>query len=100
VSDIFTDDPELDASEITIKVENGDVALMGSVTTRHQKRHAEDLAERVTGVRDVINQLRVSRGEATTGTATAAGREKTARSSGGATQPTVAADRSERDRSS
>ena len=63
------DDDALDASEVSVRVENGDVVLMGTVTTRDQKRHAEDIAERVSGVRDVINQLRVSRGETTGGAA-------------------------------
>lgn len=93
VCDLFTDDPGLDASEVSVKVEGGEITLMGSVTTREQKRRAEDIAERVSGVRDVINQLRVARGETTIGTTS--GKEKAAR--GGATsQPSVAADKGDR----
>jgi BON domain-containing protein len=85
ICDIFTDDPRLDPGDVTVKVENGDVTLMGTVSTRDQKRQAEELAERISGVRDVSNQLRVSRGETTSGTTAA---QNTGRSGRG-----VAADR-------
>jgi hypothetical protein len=65
VCDLFTEDVALDPSDVSVKVENGEVTLSGSVSSRDQKRHAEQLAERVSGVHDVINQLRVSRGETT-----------------------------------
>jgi hypothetical protein len=95
VCDLFTDDPVLDASEVSVKVDGGEITLMGTVTTRDQKRRAEEVAERVSGVRDVINQIRVNRGETTGGTTASQGREKTAR--GGATsQPSVAADKGDR----
>jgi hypothetical protein len=58
--DAMTDDPLLDASEITVTVAHGEVTLTGSVTTRDQKRRAEDVAERISGVKDVTNQLRVA----------------------------------------
>jgi len=57
----MTDDPALDASEIVVEVINGEVTLSGSVMSRDQKRRAEDVAERTSGVRDVTNQLRVTR---------------------------------------
>jgi hypothetical protein len=59
VCDRMTEDPILDASEIEIDVSQGEVRLSGSVTSREQKRRAEDIAERIGGVRDVTNQLRV-----------------------------------------
>jgi hypothetical protein len=68
VCDLFTDDWRLDASEVTVKVEGAEVVLTGTVTTRDQKRRAEEIAERVRGVGDVHNQIRVMRGESTTGT--------------------------------
>ena len=47
---------------------DGEVTLSGSVMSRDQKRRAEDVAERISGVRDVTNQLRVTRnGMVTTG---------------------------------
>ena len=61
ICDCMTDDPLLDASEITVAVNNGEVILSGTVTSRDQKRRAEDVAERISGVKDVANQLRVSR---------------------------------------
>lgn len=60
IADRFTDDPSLDPTDVAIRVESGDVTLTGSVATRWQKHHAEDLAERVSGVRDVMNEIRVA----------------------------------------
>ena len=61
ICDCMTDDPMLDASEIVVEVRQGEVMLSGSVTSREQKRRAEDVAEQISGVRDVTNQLRVTR---------------------------------------
>jgi hypothetical protein len=60
VSDRLTDDAMVDASEIAVEVKQGDVTLTGTVRDRDQKRRAEDLAERVSGVKDVINALRIA----------------------------------------
>jgi osmotically-inducible protein OsmY len=57
------DSAELDASGIDIVVVSGEVTLQGSVNDRYDKRLAEDLTERVSGVREVNNQLRVSSGQ-------------------------------------
>ncbi len=62
VSDRLTDDPMIDASDITIKVTSGEVILTGTVENREQKRRAEDVVERVSGVREVTNQLRANKG--------------------------------------
>lgn len=59
VSDRFTEHGDLDASGIEVDVRQGVVTLSGSVEGRWDKRLAEDIAERVPGVRDVMNQLRV-----------------------------------------
>ena len=59
--DRMTDDPVLDASEIEVEVTEGEVTLSGSVMSRDQKRRAEDIAETIGGVKDVTNQLRVTR---------------------------------------
>jgi hypothetical protein len=61
ICDAMTDDPMLDASEITVSVIDGVVTLSGAVTSRDQKRRAEDVADRISGVKDVTNQLRVDR---------------------------------------
>jgi BON domain len=55
---------ELDAGEIEIVVTGGEVTLQGSVGDRRSKRLAEDLAEQVSGVSEVHNQLRVTSGAA------------------------------------
>lgn len=52
------DDPELDASDVDIRVENAEVVLTGTVPTRQGRRLAEELAESVSGVRHVQNDLR------------------------------------------
>ena len=49
----------IDATDIECRVQNGEVTLTGFVDSRAAKRAAEDLAESVSGVRDVHNQLRV-----------------------------------------
>ena len=61
VCEAFTRNDELDPSEIEIRVERGEITLTGTVDSREAKRLAEDLAERCSGVKDVHNQLRVSR---------------------------------------
>lgn len=63
VSDALQDAHDVDASNIEVQVQNGEVTLTGMVDDRQQKRRAEDCAERVRGVHDVQNQLRVQRGD-------------------------------------
>lgn len=50
---------QIDASDITVKVDDGEVSLTGTVDNRRTKRMVEDVAESVNGVRDVRNELRV-----------------------------------------
>jgi osmotically-inducible protein OsmY len=59
VSDKLMEHPDLDASEIEVRVSKGEVTLTGSVDSRWAERLAEDIVESCTGVRDVMNQLRV-----------------------------------------
>lgn len=59
VNDRLTDDPHLDASEIEVAVSDREVTLSGTVQSRFEKRHAEDLADSVSGVTHVQNNLRV-----------------------------------------
>ena len=61
ICDRMTDDDSLDASDVTIQVKQGEVTLAGSVTDREQKRRAEDMAESISGVREVTNNIRVAR---------------------------------------
>jgi len=59
INDRLTESPEVDATEIAVRVENGEVTLTGIVDNRRAKSIAEDLAENVAGVKDVHNQIRV-----------------------------------------
>jgi osmotically-inducible protein OsmY len=59
VNERLTDDWRVDASDIEVSVDNGVVTLAGRVGSRAEKRRAEDVAESVSGVTDVSNQLRV-----------------------------------------
>jgi len=59
VNDRLTDDWQIDASEIEVVVSIGEVTLNGTVISREEKRRAEDLAENVSGVRHVQNNLRM-----------------------------------------
>jgi hypothetical protein len=58
----LTDDPRVDATDVEVRVENGEVTLEGTVRSREEKRRAEDAIESISGVRDVHNHLRVAHG--------------------------------------
>ncbi len=62
VNDRLTDDWFLDATMITVAVSDGEVTLNGTVDSRDDKRRAEDVAENVSGVKHVQNNLRVQPG--------------------------------------
>jgi osmotically-inducible protein OsmY len=53
------DDHDLDATDIEVRVSEGEVTLDGTVASRFAKRRAEDCADDVTGVDHVQNNLRV-----------------------------------------
>ncbi|RYZ01709.1 MAG: BON domain-containing protein [Myxococcales bacterium] len=59
VCERLSQDDDVDASEISVRVESGEVTLEGSVETRRQKHRAEELAADVLGVEDVHNSVRV-----------------------------------------
>jgi hypothetical protein len=67
VCDLLTEDPYLDASNMEVQVKECEVTLTGSVASREDKRRAEDLIERISGVKDVHNQLRVASEQRTAG---------------------------------
>jgi len=69
VCDRLCQNSAVDASEIEVTVSSGEVSLSGTVFAREDKRRAEDLAEAVSGVREVHNNLRVSRGQDRNGNA-------------------------------
>jgi hypothetical protein len=67
VSDRLTEDPHIDASDVEVAVQGGEVTLSGHVDSRSAKRHAEDIAESVSGVAHVQNNLRVRQASGTAG---------------------------------
>jgi len=84
VSDRLTDDPRVDASEIEVNVSGSEVTLSGTVDSREARRRAEDIAERVSGVRHVQNNLRVQRqGQSGWGSQSSASGTGTTSSAGG-----------------
>lgn len=67
ICEALADDDHIDATHIEVVVKNGEVILTGTVDDRRTKRLAEDLVERMPGVKDVQNQLRVGRGNLESG---------------------------------
>lgn len=58
--DRLTDAGEIDASNVTVNVSNGEVTIEGEVPSRQMKRAAEDCLEDISGVKQVHNHLRVT----------------------------------------
>lgn len=65
VNDKLYHDSYVDASDIEVTVTDGEVTLTGTVNDKNTKRRAEDLAEDITGVHDVTNNLKVNRSTTT-----------------------------------
>lgn len=53
--------PEVDASEIEVIVQEGLVSLKGFVDSRHAKRTAERIIDHIPGILDIHNQLIIKR---------------------------------------
>lgn len=68
VCDRLSDNEWLDASEVEVNVAAGEVILTGNVDSRYAKRLAENIAESVSGVSNVQNNLRVLSYQTGTGT--------------------------------
>jgi osmotically-inducible protein OsmY len=60
INDALTDDWQIDASDIEVTVQNGEVILSGYVNERAQKRKAEDIAENISGVTQVENRIKIN----------------------------------------
>jgi hypothetical protein len=60
VCSALTEDPILDASTIEVRVAEGIVYLSGELSTRNDKKLAEAISERLPGVVDVRNSIRLS----------------------------------------
>jgi hypothetical protein len=58
INDLLLEDPYIDATDIEVAVEKGEVILTGVVEDRNIKRRAEDMIEQVSGVRQLENRLR------------------------------------------
>ena len=58
--DRLTDDGRVDARNIEVTVNNGEVTLDGTVDSRRDKRRAEDVVDGLSGVGHVQNNLRIS----------------------------------------
>lgn len=61
VCERMTQHGQLNARNIQIQVNNGEVTLSGTVDDRQSKRFAEDVAETVSGVKDVHNRIQVQK---------------------------------------
>jgi osmotically-inducible protein OsmY len=61
VCDELTDDPAIDASGVEVEVHGGIVLLTGTVESRAMKWRAEEVADCVSGVKEVDNRIRVRR---------------------------------------
>lgn len=59
VCERLMDAPDVDASDLEVRVASGEVTLTGTTDSRHCKRRAEEIAESVSGVRDVNNQVKL-----------------------------------------
>ena len=62
VSEALARDGDLDASDIEVQVQEGEVTLEGTVPNRWSKRLAEDLTQDMPGVKELHNRLRVQEG--------------------------------------
>jgi osmotically-inducible protein OsmY len=61
VCERLSEDREIDASDVSVYVTNGEVQLQGTVIDRSMKRKAEIVALSVRGALDVHNELRVKK---------------------------------------
>lgn len=64
VCERLTRHPGIDASDVEVRVQAGEVTLSGTVDSRRTKRMVEDVVDQCGGVVDVVNQLRIGHGTA------------------------------------
>jgi hypothetical protein len=57
INERLTADPQIDASEIEVEVQEGHVVLKGTVDRRQTRYRVEDLVDACAGVRDIDNRL-------------------------------------------
>ena len=63
----------IDATEVTVEVQNGKVTLDGTVPERRMKHLIEDIVDECPGVQDIDNRVRVARGESGAGSSAEGG---------------------------
>lgn len=63
VCERLTEHPAIDATDIEVTVDNGDVTLAGRVESRAVKHLVEAMVESVSGVKEIQNRLRVAPGD-------------------------------------
>jgi len=80
VNDRLAQQFDFDPSDVEVQVSGGEVTLTGTVQSRHEKFIAEEIADDVSGVSEVHNQLRVRREDLTSTSATSSGTTTTASS--------------------
>lgn len=61
INDRLNDHPYIDASDVQVKVKDGEVTLEGTVDSRWTKHHVEDIADEVSGVKDVENRIHIKK---------------------------------------
>lgn len=60
IHEVLTYSSQIDASDIEVRVDQGEVTVLGTVDDRYTRRLVEDLIHDVPGVRDLHNRLRVA----------------------------------------
>jgi osmotically-inducible protein OsmY len=59
INERLTQHGTIDATDIEVSVQNAEVTLRGTVDSRQAKRLAEDIADAVSGVKEVVNQIKI-----------------------------------------
>lgn len=73
VSEVIARQGWIDASDVEVTVQNGEVRLSGTIDQRAHKRRIELMIEDLPGVEDVHNEIRVKRSQSAAGIASHAG---------------------------
>ena len=60
ICDELSYSPDIDAREIDVEVNQGVITLKGNVPDKWMKYEAEDIAEHITGVKEIKNDLKVT----------------------------------------
>lgn len=58
ICDLLKDDPYVDATDVEIAVQGGEVVLSGIVEDKQARRRIEDIVDSISGVKEIQNKLR------------------------------------------